>query len=439
MRRLIHRLAAWLTQKTAPATVRGALSSAPAFLDSYRRVRNPSALELLAELKNTAYTCATLNASVCATYPPRLYVATRRGEMRPRCLTRGLSAGEHRALHTRPELAPRIKASERIEEVLEHPLLRLLRAVNPTHNAHDLWELTTLYQEVHGSAYWHLTFDGLGVPEAIWVLPSQQVRLVRSPESGALVDYYEVQTATGAERIAPGALIHFRYPDPRDPYGAGLSPLRAAFEQVAMASEFLAYKRALWSNNAVPGVIVSPAEVISDEERARLETAWQQKFARGGTGRLLVAESSLRVDVLQQSLGDLAALAEARATREEIGNAFGIPIPFLTGETNLANLQAAEQQHASQAIRPRLQRRDEKINEQLIPLYDATGRLFVASDDPVPRQQEFLLKQQETDLRWGVRTINEVRAERGLEPVPWGEHPWQPTSAGPQRTNGFAE
>ena len=28
-----------------------------------------------------------------------------------------------------------------------------------------------------------------------------------------------------------------------------------------------------------------------------------------------------------------------------------------------------------------------------------------------------------TDLRWGVRTINEVRAERGLPPVEWGERP----------------
>src|SRR5262249_26044554 len=161
-----------------------------------------------------------------------------------------------------------------------------------------------------------------------------------------------------------------RYPDPRDPYGPGLSPLRAVFEHVALSSEYVAYKRTIWGNNALPGVILSPGEVISEEERGRLEAAWAQKFSRGGQGRRPVAESSLSVDVVQQSLGDLATLAEAGATKEQICNAFGIPVAFLTTETNLANLQASEQLHAGRSIRPRLRRRDEKLNEQLIPLYD---------------------------------------------------------------------
>src|SRR5204863_9185908 len=84
------------------------------------------------------------------------------------------------------------------------------------------------------------------------------------------------------------------------------------------------------------------------------------------------------------------------------------------------------QQHPALKIRPKLRRRDGKINEQLIPLYDATGRLFVASDDPAPESVELQLQQQEADLKWGVRTINEVRAERGLPAVGWGDRPWVP-------------
>src|SRR5439155_9577593 len=145
----------------------------------------------------------TLNASVCATYPPRLYVSTRQGEAGPRCLTRSLSPAERRDLLHRPDLAPRLKGAEQVEEVLDHPLLTLFRAVNPTHNAHDLWELTALYQEVHGAASWHLSFDALGVPDAIWVLPSQNVQPVREPDSLLLVDYYVVQTRAGTLRIAP--------------------------------------------------------------------------------------------------------------------------------------------------------------------------------------------------------------------------------------------
>src|SRR6266511_2670815 len=140
-------------------------------------------------------------------------------------------------------------------------------------------------------AYWHLGFGPLGVPESIWVLPSQNVQSAHDENSAELVDGYEVRTRDGTYRLAASEVIHFRYPDPRDPYGSGLSPLRAAYEHAAMSSEFLAYKRSVWVNNALPSVIISPDEIISEEERDRLEAAWLQKFSRGGNGRVLVAES----------------------------------------------------------------------------------------------------------------------------------------------------
>src|SRR5262249_42906123 len=104
---------------------------------------------------------------------------------------------------------------------------------------------------------------------------------------------------------------------------------------------------------------------------------------------------------------------------------------FLTSETNLANLQAAEHQHMAKAIFPRLQRRDQKLNEQLVPLYDPSGRLFVASEDPVPYNQEIAWRQQEVDLKFGILTINEVRQDRGLPPVAWGDTPWLPLNWAP--------
>src|SRR5260370_13503323 len=125
-------------------------------------------------------------------------------------------------------------------------------------------------------------------------------------------------------------------------------------------------------------------------------------------------------------MGDLAALADLKATKEDVANAFHVPLSFLTTETNLANLQAAEHQHMAKAITPRLHRRDEKINEQLIPLYDPTGRLFVASEDPVPVNHELSAKEQELNLKYGVVTVNEVRGEQGFQPVPWGDAPWLP-------------
>jgi HK97 family phage portal protein len=420
----LTRIARWLQPKSAPAALGGSQWTGTGFVDAYKRNRNPTPNELLAELKNTAFTCASINAAVCAAFPPRLYVATHENQPRPKCLTKSLDRATEQRLRGSKTLPAAVTKARKLEEVLEHPLLALLRKVNPVHNSFDLWELTTFYQEVLGAAYWYLKFGLFGVPEEVWLLPAQNVTPKREPESRQLVDYYEYRTGATAVRYRPEEIIHFRYPDPKDPYTAGLSPLRACWEQAALTSDYLAFKKATWENSAIPGVVISPDEVLGEEERDRLEAQWNAKFRRGGAGRALITESGMKVSILAHSAGDLAALAEYGKTKEDVTNAFHVPLSFLTSETNLANLQAAEHQHMAKAIFPRLQRRDEKLNEQLVPLFDPSGRLFVASEDPIPYNQEIAFKQQELDLKYGILTINEVRQDRGLPAVPWGDTPW---------------
>ncbi len=427
--------ASWLRPKSAPPAIAAGAARHGGFLDSYRRHREPTPRQLLEELKNAAWTCTSINAAVCASFPPRLYVATAAGQPAPKCLTKALHPATEARLRAAPHLDAHTRGVRVLEEVVAHPLLTLLRQVNPVHNSFDLWELTQMFLEVHGSAYWLLQEDEVfGAPSAIWLLPSHNVTPRRDTDSREIVDWYEYRSAGGTFRYRPDEILHFRLPDPRDPYLSGLSPLRACFEQAALTSEYAAMKRAVYDNTGVPSVILSPAEVLGDDERDRLEEQWERKFRRGGSGKVLVAESGLHVNILSHSMGDLAALADMKATKEDIANAFHVPLPFLTGETNLANMQASDHLHKTLAIAPRLRRRDEKLNEQLIPRYDPSGRLFLAAEDPTPEDQARLLRQHESDLKFGVRTINEIRAERGLPPVPWGDRPFhfssEPESGG---------
>lgn len=314
--------------------------------------RRWSDLELAEEVHGTVYSCASMNASVCAFHPPKLYKKDSRG------------AGS--------------------TEVFDHPLLDLFKQVNPVHNAHDLWELTTFDQELFGSAYWLLDEGEVGgVPGAIWPLPAHLVRPVREAESMKPVDWYEIRRGGVIEKIGPERIIHFRYPDPRDPYGAGLSPLRACRESASLQALILRSKRSRHENLAMPGVILSPAEPMHENERDRLEALWNARFRRDGNGGILVADIGMKVQALAGAQGDPSTLLESEAMRDDIANAFGVPLAFLTKETNLANLRAAERQHLTKAIRPRLRRRDEKLNEQLLPRFDKSSRLFLATPDPL--------------------------------------------------------
>ncbi len=332
----LSRLAHWLHPKAVPQALIGGQWSGTGFVDAYKRDRNPTPNEQLAELKNTAFTCASINAAVCAAYSPRLFVATHPDQPAPKCLTRNLDRASEEWLRKRRGLPAHITKARQLQEVLEHPLLTLLKKVNPMHNSFDLWELTTFYQEVLGSAYWALQFGPLGVPNEIWILPAQNVTPKREPNSTRIIDYYEYRNGSTLQRFRPDEIIHFRYPDPRDPYTAGLGPLRACWEQAALTSDYLAFKKATWENSAIPGVVVSPDEVIGEEERDRLESQWNAKFRRGGAGRALISESGMKVSILAHSAGDLAALAEYGKTKEDICNAVHVPLSFLTSETNLA-------------------------------------------------------------------------------------------------------
>jgi len=383
-------------------------------LDRWRVLGTPSLSQLIQELKGTAWSCITINSSVCASFTPKLFVRTNSQQARPRAVTRALSKAWQR----------RLKASSpEVEEVVEHPLLTLLAAVNPVHNSFDLFELTQIYLETIGRAYWYIPRGPSGIPENIWILPAQNVTPRAEEGSSNVIDHYEYRTQKGLEKIAEEDVIFFRFPDPRDPYLGGLSPLRACWEQATLASQYTSFRLAKFENHAIPDAIVSPEEIMGDDERERIETAWNAKFRKSGAGRVVVGESRLRVTLLEHSMGDLAALADAKATKEDIANAFHVPISYYTTETNLANLQAAQELHMSVAINPRLRRRDQTINEKLLPIYDPSGRLFVCSEDPIPEHRDYVLAQQRQDLELGVLTINEVRQERGLIPVAWGEIP----------------
>lgn len=385
-----------------------------------RRADRPA--DCLAELSHTAYACAAINAAVCASYPPRLFSRGRAGR---KLRTRALGAEERRRLA--------VACGGEVREVMEHPLLDLLEEVNGEQDPQELWELTTLHQETVGSAYWSLETGGDGLPGAIWTLPAHRVRAVRR-DDGAL-EGYRVAGPKGETALPAAEVVHFRYPDPRDPYGPGLSPLRACLETVRASGQLRAYRGGLLEGAAAPGVILTPEGPLGEDERERLEGEWERKFRRG-TGRVLVADASLKVSVVQNPLGELATLADMGGTRADIANAFGVPLSYLTNETNLANLQAAERQHLAVAVRPRLRRRDQRLTSALARLYDPGGGLFFASDDPSPLEREEALKRQELDLKQGVLSINEVRAGRGLGPVEWGGVPWLPVAWAPTDITG---
>ena len=97
MYNVLNAFARWLYRKTMPQALLGRQWTGTNYVDNYKRTRNPTPNELLAELKGAAWTCISMNASVCAGYPPQLFVTTEPGQAQPRCATRSIGRAEMQA------------------------------------------------------------------------------------------------------------------------------------------------------------------------------------------------------------------------------------------------------------------------------------------------------------------------------------------------------
>lgn len=405
-------------QLTQPVSPRGT------FLDQFNTQENPTANDLIREYKETVYACAILNAQAVASTPLRLYVTTDPGQPKVRFWEkRAVSAQTRNHLKAVPSLTARIGSDTELEEVIDHPLIMLLDSVNNLLDAFTLWELVDLYQEILGSAYLYVPRGRLGVPENIWVLPAQGVSVKRDKKK--IIQRYVYRQGQEELDIKPEEVIPFHFPNLRDPYLDGWSPVRATYETLNISGKSRSYRQAMLDNRVRPDAIMAPKEPIGGPEAVRLEKEINQKYRRGGIGGIMVVDENYTVQPLTLPLKDLEALSSEQISKETLANAFGVPMSLLSStNVNRANAEAGHYQHAKLAVYPRCLRIQYRLNQRLVPLYDQ--RLFLAFDNPVPEDTKIQVLVSKTDAATGDTTINERRSQRGLKPVEWGDYPsWE--------------
>lgn len=409
--------------------------------DHFRSVPAPTDRALVEHYKDVCYACANLNADAVSAVPLRLYVATATGQRKARLATKSLS---RRAEAWIKSSHVQISNGD-VEEVTEHPAIDLLNRPNsengiPLLSRNDLFSLTQLFQEIVGKTYWLISLGSLGIPESIWLLHSQYVEPTRKHGSTRILDHYEYRAGRKTIIFQPEEVIPFRTKSLTDPYVGGVSPLRAAFARTEIVDKHLGAANALLNNNARPDLVISPTNsdgVIGKDEKTRLERVLSSSFGGRNRGGIYISRDSLKLDPLTFPPRDLNELTESNLNAEHVARIFGVPLSMLNRDSNRASAEEGRQQHAKDTVLPRLRRIEDALNSRLIPLYDETKRLFFAFDNPVQEMDEQRLQEMEVHARIGVRSINEFRAEIGLEPVPWGDRPWIPLNMVPAGLSPF--
>lgn len=381
--------------------------------------------KLTAQYRSWVYICTRLNATSVASTPLRLFATSATGETRSRRPARKVSNARQRELREIKYLAesPHIKLAEEIEEICEHPFLRLMQDVNPEFSFYDLLEATQTGLELTGDNYWLIDTDALNLPSDICPLPPQLMRIV--PGTDRLVKGYLFGRNVN-NRIAFEAeqIVHFKFYNPNNIF-YGWSPLEAAAAGVSLNNSMTEFEGSLFDNRGQPGMVIQYTDKeLLKPQQIELEIEWNNKLrSQRKSGKSIVIDKSVTLTDFGLKPKEMSYPNGRRWTRLEIADAYGVPLALLdTENVNKANASEALHQYNKFSVTPRLHKIAQKINSRLIKMFNEP-RLFVAFDNVVPADMELELKREDQDIKNSVRSINEVRGVRGLEPASWGEVP----------------
>jgi hypothetical protein len=201
----------------------------------------------------------------------------------------------------------------------------------------------------------------------------------------------------------------------------GTSTVQAAARAIDTDSHAADYNRKFFYNSAQPDAVLYTDSEVDDKMYKRLVSQWRDSY--GGTAnshRTAILENGLKYQPRVLTQKDMDFLAGRNFNRDMILAIFGVPksIIGLDESMSRANAETAEYVFVKGKIRPKMLRLCARITEDLAIQYDQ--KLVVSFTDPVPSDKEFVLKAKTAAVNtW--RTVNEIRAEDGDDPIPGGD------------------
>ncbi len=367
------------------------------------------------------YTASSKNATAVASTPIKLYAGKPNRDKIKSNLTKPITKEKDAAIRSNASLSslPQVRKAVEIVEVVDHPMLDLFLNVNSFMNQFSLFEITDLYQELCGNAYWYILKDNLGIPRELWPIPPNLLKVV--PDKVEFIKGYVLTRGFQKELFDEKDIVHFKMPSPTSVY-YGQGPLAAVTSSYNISQNINRYENFVFKNmGRLEGAFETDNE-LSQYEFERLKKEISQTF-RGtdNAGKSPLLEKGVKYKAYGATPRDLSFLNGRSKVKEEIMNAYGQSLGLWDKDSTRANAMVANETFMRDAIRPRLIRTEEKINEKLTPQFDDS--LFVAFDDPVPQDKAFRLKQIESNLKSGYSSINMERLSDNQDPVDWGDEP----------------
>lgn len=426
----------------------------PLFSDAFQSRRAPSPWQLVEKFKTLVYAMAQRNIAAVSRVPIRLYADGSRvmGKPRRNCDPIKVSRSIGRKMAEAGLVSS--AAVDQVYEIRNHDILETLDDPDRMgyFDREKIIGLMVAYMDVVGQAFLVPEGNGWdwrnpnrtvkkGPPEYLWVLYPQFIVPFRDA-GDSLIRYWQYFR----DQIAFEDALWFRHSiSLRDAYGSAYSPTYASDIYSDQEDRFCAIWDQLLGLGPRPNVVASakdPDRPPGEPERRRLEQDFGRQQTGGNAGGLWINTGAWEFTPISYSPADLAAKEINEYNLYRMASIFGQPPTYYTVDSNLANLQAADQQHARMGVEPRCRTISSKFTH-LVRSWDK--RLFMRFDPVLPEDDEVKARIVDMNIRNGRVTINQANEEEKYPSVEWGDEPWmpnnlvQPSMAREQHEQGLAQ
>ena len=312
-----------------------------------------------------------------------------------------------------------------------HPLQQLLNKGNRWSTRGDLWRATETYLNLWGSAFWALERDEAGRWE-LWPLRPDRVRIL--PDKQRYIKGYVYFGLMGPVAYTPEEMVWLRYFNPLEEY-AGLSPIAPLRLSADMGLDSLKFNRNFFKNSAQPDLIFTTEEAMSEEEVEDFYQRWDKRYkGPGNAHRPAIASFIKDIKTLGLSHREIEFIQGLRWSLEDVSRVYGVPMPLMSDfqRATFANVNTAERLFWRNTMLPEMQFLEEQLNEKLLPLLgypELRVEFDLESIEALREEENHRVEREAKLLDRGVITINEVRRQRNLPDVTWGDVPFAPPSS----------
>ena len=330
-----------------------------------------------------------------------------------------------------------VSNQDKPKQIYKHPILTLLKQVNPFQTSNEFIALDTIYNELIGESFWALNFNALGEPAEI-ILPYPNKMSIVPAANFPFVKGYVYGTGADAVPFDVNEIIHFKYPNPLNQY-RGLAPAKAIGINLDAEQNADKWVNQFFYNSARPDGVIQFDYNLSDEQFDKLKKQWQEKYKGVSKAhQVALLEGGGKYIQIQNTIKDMDFPNLKQKNRDVILGVFGMPqsVMGISENVNKANAEAGDYTFARWIVKPRLDWKKAKIQEQLIPKFRRSENLEIGFKEVVPETTEQKVAAAESGMRAGYLTVNEARKTQGLDPIPNGDVLLVPLNLIPTPING---